>query len=163
MATTYNNLYLDARAKLKKAGVEAAQLEAREIVCYAADKSREQLYRDMPLYASAQLEKRVEELVQRRLAGEPVAYIIGEWEFYGLPLDISRDVLIPRSDTELLAERGIARPRRPGRVPECWTCAPEAAAWAAIRLPGADLPGWCWATCPRGPCVPASRMCGATA
>ena len=114
MATTYNNLYLDARAKLKKAGVEAAQLEAREIVCYAADKSREQLYRDMPLYASAQLEKRVEELVQRRLAGEPVAYIIGEWEFYGLPLDISRDVLIPRSDTELLAERGLARAQEPG-------------------------------------------------
>ena len=114
MATTYNNLYLDARAKLKKAGVEAAQLEAREIVCYAADKSREQLYRDMPLYASAQLEKRVEELVQRRLAGEPVAYIIGEWEFYGMPLDISRDVLIPRSDTELLAERGIARAQEAG-------------------------------------------------
>ena len=107
MATTYNNLYLDARAKLKKAGVEAAQLEAREIVCYAADKSREQLYRDMPLYASAQLEKRVEELVQRRLAGEPVAYIIGEWEFYGLPLDISESVLIPRPDTETLAEAAI--------------------------------------------------------
>ena len=114
MATTYNNLYLDARARLKKAGVEAAQLEAREIVCYAADKSREQLYRDMSLYASAQLEKRVEELVQRRLAGEPVAYIIGEWEFYGLPLDISRDVLIPRADTELLAERGIARAQEAG-------------------------------------------------
>ncbi len=89
MATTYNNLYLDTRARLRKAGVEAAQLEARELVCYAADKSREQLYRDMSLYVSAQLEKRVDELVQRRLAGEPVAYIIGEWEFYGLPLDIS--------------------------------------------------------------------------
>ena len=43
MATTYNNLYLDTRARLKKAGVEAAQLEARELVCYAADKIREQL------------------------------------------------------------------------------------------------------------------------
>ena len=114
MATTYNNLYLDTRARLRKAGVEAAQLEARELVCYAADKSREQLYRDMSLYVSAQLEKRVDELVQRRLAGEPVAYIIGEWEFYGLPLDISRDVLIPRSDTELLAERGIERTREAG-------------------------------------------------
>ena len=41
MATTYNNLYLDTRARLKKAGVEAAQLEAREIVCYAADETRE--------------------------------------------------------------------------------------------------------------------------
>ena len=56
MATTYNNLFLDTRARLKKAGVEAAQLEARELVCYAADKSREQLYRDMPLYVSAELE-----------------------------------------------------------------------------------------------------------
>ena len=45
VATTYNNLFLDTRARLRKAGVEAAQLEARELVCYAADKSREQLYR----------------------------------------------------------------------------------------------------------------------
>ena len=114
MATTYNNLYLDTRARLRKAGVEAAQLEARELVCYAADKSREQLYRDMSLYVSAALEKRVDDLVCRRLAGEPVAYIIGEWEFYGLPLDISRDVLIPRGDTEVLAERGIARAKLAG-------------------------------------------------
>ena len=114
MATTYNNLYLDTRARLRKAGVEGAQLEARELICYAADKSRDQFYRDMPLYVSAELERRVEELVRRRLAGEPVAYIIGEWEIYGLPLDISRDVLIPRMDTELLAERGILKARESG-------------------------------------------------
>ena len=114
MATTYNNLFLDTRARLRKAGVEAAQLEARELVCYAADKTREQFYRDMSLYVSVELEKRVEDLVQRRLAGEPVAYIIGEWEFFGLPLDINRDVLIPRADTEVLAERGIARAREAG-------------------------------------------------
>ena len=80
MATTYNNLFLDTRARLKKAGVESAQLEAREIICFAADKSREQFYRDMSLYVSREMEQRVEDLVQRRLAGEPVAYIIGEWE-----------------------------------------------------------------------------------
>ena len=114
MATTYNNLFLDTRARLKKAGVESAQLEAREIICFAADKSREQFYRDMALYVSAEMERRVEELVQRRLSGEPVAYIIGEWEFYGLSLDISRDVLIPRLDTELLAERGILKARESG-------------------------------------------------
>ena len=114
MATTYNNLFLDTRARLKKAGVESAQLEAREIICFAADKSREQFYRDMSLYVSREMEQRVEELVQRRLAGEPVAYIIGEWEFYGLSLDISRDVLIPRLDTELLAERGILKARESG-------------------------------------------------
>ena len=114
MATTYNNLFLDTRARLKRAGVESAQLEAREIICFAADKSREQFYRDMSLYVSGAMEQRVEELVRRRLAGEPVAYIIGEWEFYGLSLDISRDVLIPRLDTELLAERGILKARDSG-------------------------------------------------
>lgn len=114
MATTYNNLFLDTRTRLRKAGVDNAQLEAREIVCYAADKSREQLYRDMSLYVSAELERRVDELVQRRLAGEPVAYIIGEWEFYGLPMDVSHDVLIPRLDTEVLAERGILKARESG-------------------------------------------------
>jgi release factor glutamine methyltransferase len=107
MATTYNNLLLDTRARLKRAGVEAAQLEARELLCYASDKSREQLYRDMSLYTGSGLERRLEELVQRRLNGEPVAYISGEWDFYGLPLNISEDVLIPRTDTEVLARRGI--------------------------------------------------------
>ena len=114
MATTYNNLYLDTRARLKKAGVEAAQLEAREILCFATGKTKEQLVRDMPLYASGDLEGQVEALVQRRLAGEPVAYIVGEWEFYGLPLDISSEVLIPRSDTEVLAERGILKAKAAG-------------------------------------------------
>ena len=114
MATTYNNLFLDTRTRLKKAGIESAQLEAREILCYAADKTREQFYRDMALYVSGELERRVDTLVQRRLSGEPVAYIIGEWEFYGLTLDVSGDVLIPRMDTEMLVERTILRARAAG-------------------------------------------------
>ena len=114
MATTYNNLYLDTRKRLKAAGVEMAQLEARELVCFAADKTREQFFWDLTLYASKEVEDRVEELTRRRLSGEPVAYIIGEWEFYGLPLDISREVLIPRSDTEVLAERAILLTRAAG-------------------------------------------------
>ena len=71
MATTYNNLYLDTRKRLRAAGVDNAQLEARELVCYASEKSRQQFFRDMQLYASSGVEARVEELVQRRLAGEP--------------------------------------------------------------------------------------------
>ena len=114
VATTYNNLYLDARKRLKAAGVEAAQLEARELVCFAAGKNREQFLRDMPLYASDEVEAKVAELMNRRLEGEPVAYLIGEWEFYGLPLDISRDVLIPRADTEVLAEQAILAARAAG-------------------------------------------------
>ncbi len=108
MAITYNNLYLDIRQQLRRAGIEEATLEARELVCFGTGKSREQLVRDGGLYASPELEHRVRDLVERHLAGEPVAYLIGEWEFYGLPLDISPEALIPRPDTEVLAEQAIA-------------------------------------------------------
>jgi len=108
MAVTYNDLYLNVRQKLRENGVEAATLEARELVCFGTGKSREELTRDSRLYASPQREEEVRRLLERRLAGEPVAYLIGEWEFYGLPLDISREVLIPRPDTETLAEQAIA-------------------------------------------------------
>ncbi|MCI8573994.1 MAG: peptide chain release factor N(5)-glutamine methyltransferase [Oscillibacter sp.] len=108
MAITYNDLYLDIRRQLRECGVEAATLEARELVCFGLDKSREELVRDSRLYAGTAQERRVRELVDRRLAGEPVAYLTGEWEFYGLPLDITQEVLIPRSDTEVLAEQAIA-------------------------------------------------------
>ena len=88
--------------------MEASTLEARELVCFGTGKSREELQRDSRLYASPEREAQVRRLVERRMAGEPVAYLIGEWEFYGLPLDISQDVLIPRADTEVLAEQAIA-------------------------------------------------------
>ena len=107
MPATYNDLYLDARRALKEAGVEQAQLEARELLCFASGKSREEFLRDLTLYASDGVEKRFQDLMARRIAGEPVAYLIGEWEFYGLTLDVCRDVLIPRPDTETLVERGI--------------------------------------------------------
>lgn len=114
MATTYNNLYLDTRKRLRSAGAEGAGLEARELLCYAADKSREQFLRDLPLYVPDTVQVRLEKLVGRRLMGEPVAYLIGEWEFYGLPLNISPDVLIPRTDTEVLAGRAVELARQAG-------------------------------------------------
>ena len=114
MATTYNNLFLDTRRRLREAGVESAQLEARELVCAAAGKTREQFYRDMSLYTSGSVEEKLAVLVERRLAGEPVAYLIGEWEFYGLTLTVDPHVLIPRMDTEVLAERAILLAREAG-------------------------------------------------
>ena len=107
MAITYNNLYLDIRRQLRASGIAASTLEARELVCFGTGKTKDELTRDGSLYASPDLERRVRELVERHLAGEPVAYLIGEWEFYGLPLDISTDVLIPRPDTEVLAQEAI--------------------------------------------------------
>ena len=109
MAITYNNLYLDLRQRFHKAGMADPTLEARELVCCAAGNSREELSRDGRLYVPAAVEQQVERLAQRHLAGEPVAYLIGEWEFYGLPLDISESVLIPRPDTEVLVEQALSR------------------------------------------------------
>ncbi|MCQ2448110.1 MAG: peptide chain release factor N(5)-glutamine methyltransferase, partial [Oscillibacter sp.] len=107
MAITYNDLYLDIRKELRAAGIEASTLEARELVCFGTGKTPEELTRDGRLYASPELERQVRRLVERHLAGEPVAYLIGEWEFYGLPLDINSDVLIPRPDTEVLVEQAV--------------------------------------------------------
>ncbi len=107
MPSTYNNLYMDVRRVLKKIGVESATLEAREIVCCASNKSKEEFLRDSQLYSSPEIEQKVQALLQRRLQGEPIAYLVGEWEFFGLPLTINQDVLIPRDDTEILAQQAI--------------------------------------------------------
>ena len=107
MAITYNDLYLDIRQLFHKNGLPAATLEARELVCFASGKTREELQYDGRLYVPQEIELRTRDLVARHLAGEPVAYLIGEWEFYGLPLDISESVLIPRPDTEVLAHEAI--------------------------------------------------------
>ena len=107
MAITYNDLYLEIRRQLRAADSGDPTLEARELVAFACGKTKEELLRDSRLYVTPEVEARVRALVQRHLDGEPTAYLIGEWEFYGLPLDISRNVLIPRPDTEVLAGLAI--------------------------------------------------------
>lgn len=107
MAITYNNLYLDIRNRLRREGCSGASLEARELVCCGSGKTKEEFFRDASLYVTPETEKAILALVERHLNGEPVAYLIGEWEFYGLPLDVSEAVLIPRTDTEVLAELAI--------------------------------------------------------
>ena len=104
--TTYNDLYLSVHRRLKNEGFPGASLEARELVCYGSGKTKEEFFRDAPLYAPAETEAAVNALADRHIAGEPVAYLIGEWEFYGLTLDVNESVLIPRVDTEVLENSG---------------------------------------------------------
>ena len=104
---TYSDLYLEVRRRLKAEHLPAADLEARELVCFAAGKKRDDLPRDGGLYVSPEAVERTWQLVDQHLTGEPVAYIISEWEFYGLSLDITPDVLIPRPDTEVLVKQAI--------------------------------------------------------
>lgn len=121
--TTYNDLYLSVRRRLKQEGFPGASLEARELVCYGSGKTKEEFFRDAPLYAPPETEAAVSALVERHIAGEPVAYLIGEWEFYGLTLDVNESVLIPRVDTEVLAGEAIAFLRSQGRCRVLDLCA----------------------------------------
>lgn len=100
-------MYLDLRRALKAGGVEDYNLEAKLILCAASGKTREELMRDMKLYAFGQTEAAIAAMAERRLKGEPIAYVLGEWEFMGLSFNVEPNVLIPRADTELLAELAI--------------------------------------------------------
>lgn len=100
-------MYLDLRRVLKAGGVEDYNLEAKLIICGASGKTKEELLRDMELFAFSDVEEKIDAMTKRRLQGEPIAYILGEWEFMGLPFTVGPGVLIPRADTELLAELAI--------------------------------------------------------
>ncbi len=109
MFTTYNDVYLDIRRKLVSEKVSMAELEAFEIMRYVTGKSREEFVRDKYLHASASVAATAATIALRRCSGEPLAYILGEWEFYGITLKVTPDVLIPRSDTEALVDCALRR------------------------------------------------------
>ncbi len=112
---TYNDVYLEARRALRAAGAENYGNEARLLLAAAADKSLEDFLRDLRLYPGGDFEARAKEYLDRRLAGEPAAYIAGSWEFHGLELEVNANVLIPRFDTEVVTDAAIAFLRdRPG-------------------------------------------------
>ncbi|MGE5180575.1 MAG: peptide chain release factor N(5)-glutamine methyltransferase [Acidobacteriota bacterium] len=99
------------------AGIAAARLEAQVLLAHVLACSRVQLYTsfDKPL-AEPEL-ARYRELIRRRLAGEPVAYLVQEQEFWGLPFHVDASVLVPRPDTETLIE--VARGVRTDRTAAC--------------------------------------------
>ena len=142
MAKTYNEIYIETRKTLKNAGIEAYAQEARLLVAHAAGKTMAEFMRDYSLYAAPSFAEAVRDMTERRIRGEPVAYITGSWEFFGVPLDITRDVLIPRSDTELLAEAAVTlfagRNARPRILDLCAGSGCIGVA-LAVRMPGARV------------------------
>ena len=100
MVKKLSQLYLDARkALLATEDMETAGFYARNLVCHATQKTHAQFLADREMYASECICEAVEASVSRLLNGEPLAYVLGEWEFYGLKLAVTPDVLIPRDDT----------------------------------------------------------------
>lgn len=110
MVKTYSQLYLDARKQLLQQEEEhmATQL-ARLLVCQLSGKTREQFLLDGQQYAPSEVCESVELAVQRLLKNEPLAYVLGEWTFYGLNLNVNPSVLIPRDDTCALVEVALKR------------------------------------------------------
>lgn len=110
MVKRYSQLYLEARKAFMDIEQEqTASLLARSLLCYVSGKTREQIVTDREMYASQEVCNAMEDAVARVLAGEPLAYVLGEWTFYGMTLYIDRHVLIPRDDTCALAQLAIKR------------------------------------------------------
>lgn len=96
-----------ARAQLQAAGVDSAALEARLLLAHALNAVPESLLVEPEQAVSEDAETRFREALGRRLNREPLFYITGEREFYGLPFYVDARALIPRPETELLVEEAI--------------------------------------------------------
>lgn len=99
MVKKYADLLMDARRQISKMGESDSAVTARQLLAFAAEKSMEELLRDMQLYAPDLVSERFEAVLQEYMQGKPMAYILGQWSFFGLPMKVTPDVLIPRDDT----------------------------------------------------------------
>lgn len=107
MVKKYGDLYLQARRALLPSEGENASMAARELLAMASEKSVASVLADSGLYASEPIEEKLNGYVARMLAHEPLPYILGQWDFYGLSLEVTPDVLIPRDDTMAVTELAI--------------------------------------------------------
>ncbi len=109
MVKTYQQLYLAARNALRETAEDHAPVLARELVAFAAGKTVAELVKDFPEYATDAVLKKAGELVERAGRGEPLAYLTGQWQFHGMTLTVTPDVLIPRDDTEVVTQMAISK------------------------------------------------------
>jgi release factor glutamine methyltransferase len=127
------------------AGMDAARLEAQVLLAHALGCTRVQLYTGFDRPLDEDELKRARELIKRRLAGEPVAYLVGTQEFWSLTFFVDENVLVPRHDTETvvqlvldrIAERGDKK--TPVRVLDLCTGSGVLAVTLARELPAAQV------------------------
>lgn len=105
---TYRELYLAARNALSQRDDPRSDgVIARDLLCTFSGKTPEQMLQDIDQPVDRETAARVKNGIDRLLNEEPLAYVLGQWEFYGLPLYVSPDVLIPRDDTCAVTELAI--------------------------------------------------------
>ncbi|MBO4938405.1 MAG: peptide chain release factor N(5)-glutamine methyltransferase [Oscillospiraceae bacterium] len=108
MVKKYSDLYLDARrALLQQEDPGTAGMMARNLLAHYSGRSQEEILADRDMYAGEEICRNMEDAVRRLLEGEPLPYVLGEWEFYGLTLYVDKNVLIPRDDTVAVASLAI--------------------------------------------------------
>ncbi len=97
-----------ATERLRQSGAGSPRLDAEVLLAHVLGRDRVFLYRESHRVPDTAAARRYRELVERRAAGEPVAYLTGHKEFMGLDFIVGPHVLIPRPETELLVERALA-------------------------------------------------------
>lgn len=103
-----SELYQEARrAFLTQDDPQTAAVTARNLLCHITGYSKEQLLANMDHYAGDQQCEQLHQLIHRVVSGEPLAYAIGQWDFYGMTLYIDKNVLIPRDDTCAVTDLAI--------------------------------------------------------
>ena len=130
-----------ARRKLEDAGIEEAPLEGEVLLRHVLNVSRAGLFAGLEIDITAAQEKTIDGLLERRLSGEPAAYITGVREFYGLEFHVDPSVLIPRPESELLVEKAIrlARNNNIATMADIGTGSGAIAVSLAVNLPGAAV------------------------
>jgi release factor glutamine methyltransferase len=106
------SLYESLRGVLEQNGIVSAQLEAWELAAKAVNLDRRNAAVWKQTEVTAEQKADAEALLAQRLQGKPIAYLIGEWDFYGYTFRVTSDVLIPRSDTECLCDAAVREAKR---------------------------------------------------
>lgn len=109
MAKTINEVYIELLNRFKAADSPQPALEARELTAKACGADKNKTADWGHTFVDDATDKLAHSLCTRCLEGEPIAYLLGEWDFYGLTLDVNSSVLVPRPDTERLTELAIER------------------------------------------------------
>jgi release factor glutamine methyltransferase len=107
-ASTYDALLRDTAVALTAAGIDNVRFEARLLLSHASGLRTEELIAHGRDGAPSAIEKTLRALTARRVRREPMAYILGEREFWGLPFKVTPAVLVPRPDSETVIEAALA-------------------------------------------------------
>jgi release factor glutamine methyltransferase len=134
---TIQQTLMAAAARLADAGMDTARLDAEVLLRHALGVDRTRLFVVLPDPMPEEIAGPYDDLISRRVSGEPVAYLVGKREFMGLEFRTTPEVLIPRPDTEPLVEWALEwLERRPdARVADIGTGSGAIAVSLAAQLP----------------------------